>query len=642
MQLVGDSGLIGVTPVVVPTVALALDLEERTKRLVGHRTAYRPGTPEAAEIAARSRAGIQGPVFLAPEALVASMMNPLLHAARSGVLNTFVVDEAHMVTAWGDDFRPAFQQIAASRAALLAECSRQFVTVLMSGTLTSYSQRALYAFFGSPGPTRQVHAVRLRPEPSYWVHDANSEQRREALIAEALRHLPRPLILYVTRRRDATRWKSILEASGYWRIGMMHGDSPDEARAALLDAWNHDRVDVVVATSAFGLGVDKQDVRAVVHATCPEDVDRFYQDVGRGGRDGFASVSLIVWTPGDKKLAKGLAIPTFIGIERGSQRWRAMFAKKADSELPNLHYDVPLDVSPSGNADDIDMSNDENTRWNLRTLLLMARAGMIDIHGSRVEEGTGRHLITVGIHDLEHLEDARWAQTVDPLRDQLLESNRIAWGEMQELLEARECFAQYFQRAYEAPEWGVRVVRACGGCPECRRQREPARCGQLVGRISPNEPWPATPMGQQLRGWLESQKVGLLFHPVDGERGEALARFVTWACSQGVRNVVVSTSARASWRALFERLGRRPLLLHQTLPRGVERRQVTAVLAAGLGNDQWSHVWGSLRAGIADAPTVVALPYDTSDPFHPARLLRDTATSFPRLTLAQWQEMFDE
>jgi ATP-dependent DNA helicase RecQ len=525
---------------------------------------------------------------------------------------------------------------------LLAECRRQFVTVLMSATLTSYSQRALYAFFGSPGRIRQIHAVRLRPEPSYWVHATDNERSRENLIVEALRHLPRPLILYVTRRRDAIKWRSFLEASGYRRIGMMHGDTPDEARAALLEAWNQDRIDIVVATSAFGLGVDKQDVRAVVHATCPEDVDRFYQDVGRGGRDGFASVSLVVWTPGDKKLAKGLAIPTFIGIERGSQRWRAMFAKKADSELPNLHYDVPLDVSPSGNADDIDMSNDENTRWNLRTLLLMARAGMIDIHGARVEEGTGRQLITVGIHDLEHLEDARWAETVDPLRDQLLESNRVAWDEMQELLEAKKCFAQYFQTAYDVPELGVRVVRACGGCPECRRQLEPARCGQLVGRVSPNEPWAVAPIGRQLREWLGSRSVGLLFHPVEEERGEALARFITWACSQGVRNVVLSAAARASWRTLFGRLGRRPLLLHQTLPRGVESRRATVVLAAGLSKDQWTQVWGSLGAGLAAGSTVVALPNDASDPFHSARLLRDTATSFPRLTLAQWQEMFDE
>jgi ATP-dependent DNA helicase RecQ len=642
MQLEGESGTIGVTPVVVPTVALALDLEARTRRLVEHRTAYRPGTPEAAGIAARSRAGIQGPVFLAPEALVGSMMTPLLHAARSGVLNTFVVDEAHMVTAWGDDFRPAFQQIAASRAALLAECRRQFVTVLMSATLTSYSQRALYSFFGSPGPTRQVHAVRLRPEPSYWVHEAEDEQDRERLIVEALRHLPRPLILYVTRRRDATKWRSILEAAGYRRIGLMHGDTSDEARAALLEAWNQDRVDVVVATSAFGLGVDKQDVRAVVHATCPEDIDRFYQDVGRGGRDGFASLSLVVWTPGDKKLAKGLAIPTFIGIERGSQRWRAMFAKKADSELPNLHYDVPLDVSPGGNATDIDMSNDENTRWNLRTLLLMARADMIDIHGARVEEGTRRQLITVGIHDLEHLEDARWAKTVDPLRDQLLESNRVAWDEMQKVLEGKECFARYFQRAYEVPEFAVRVVRACGGCPECRRQLEPARCGQLVGRVSPNEPWAALPVGAQIQEWLGGRSVGLLFHPVEEERGEALARFIAWACCQGVCNVVLSAGARASWRTLFARLRRRPLLLHQALPRGVESRQATAVLAAGLSKEQWAHVWGSVGAGVAAAPTIVALPDDAIDPFHPARLLRDTTASFPRLTLAQWQEMFDE
>ena len=108
---------------------------------------------------------------------------------------------------------------------------------------------------------------------------------------------------------------------------VLHGlvGTPEGERSSLLDAWNGDEVDIVVATSAFGLGVDKPDVRAVIHATCPEDIDRYYQDVGRSGRDGFASFSLVVRTDRDLRDARNLAVPRFIGVERGLERWSAMF-----------------------------------------------------------------------------------------------------------------------------------------------------------------------------------------------------------------------------------------------------------------------------------------------------------------------------
>ena len=96
----------------------------------------------------------------------------------------------------GEGLRPAFQQIASFRHELLAECGdRPFVTVLLSATLTPYSLDALYDLFGVPGPIHQVHAVRLRPEPSYWVSHAPDEISQRTRVQEALDHLPRPLIL---------------------------------------------------------------------------------------------------------------------------------------------------------------------------------------------------------------------------------------------------------------------------------------------------------------------------------------------------------------------------------------------------------------------------------------------------------------
>ena len=109
---------------------------------------------------------------------------------------------------------------------------------------------------------------------------------------------------------------------------MMTGETPDTDRRTLLDRWNADAIDVVVATSAFGLGVDKPDVRTIIHAQLPESVDRFYQDVGRAGRDGLESISLLITTRCDWRTVGGLTKPKFISSELGLARWRRMFDQR--------------------------------------------------------------------------------------------------------------------------------------------------------------------------------------------------------------------------------------------------------------------------------------------------------------------------
>jgi ATP-dependent DNA helicase RecQ len=233
----------------VPTVALQRDLESRASTIVDHRTAYRPGEASAEDILARTREGVQGPVFLSPESLVGSFAEALRTAAKRGALRAFVVDEAHMITAWGDDFRPAFQQIAGLRRELLSlSRGSPFTTILMSATLTPYSIDSLYELFAAPGPVHHVHAARLRPEPSYWSYKARDETTRRAAVLEALKHLPRPLILYLTKREDATAWFQRLRDGGFSRCALIHGGTPNEHRNEAMAQWGRDEIDVMVAT----------------------------------------------------------------------------------------------------------------------------------------------------------------------------------------------------------------------------------------------------------------------------------------------------------------------------------------------------------------------------------------------------------
>ena len=300
--LLDEGAVASLVLTIVPTVALALDQQERLKPIIPHPTAYVGGsTQEEREInrsiRGRIREGRQRILFTSPESVLQSLASSLYYAAERGLLKLFVIDEAHMVEHWGDEFRSAFQEITAIRADLLRRASdKPFRTLLLTATLTEGALDSLQTLFGEPGPFALVSAVQLRPEPAFWTSYCPSDEVKHARLLESLKYLPRPLILYTTLVSDAKRWYALLRACGYLRTGLMTGETGRNERLDLLARWRTDELDVMVATSAFGLGVDKNDVRVVIHACVPENLDRYYQEVGRGGRDGLASASLVLYT----------------------------------------------------------------------------------------------------------------------------------------------------------------------------------------------------------------------------------------------------------------------------------------------------------------------------------------------------------
>lgn len=639
----------GVTPIVVPTVALALDLEKRLRPVIAHDMAYRAGSSRMDALKTRCGNGVQGPVFLSPEALVGPMRHHLRRAAERGLMRCFAVDEAHMVTAWGDEFRPAFQQIAAVRAELLEIAGENpFATVLMSATLSPYDIRTLQELFGSPGPMRHVHAVRLRPEPSYWFQQAESSEQKRNLVLEALWHLPRPLILYTTKRDDAKQWKSHLVEQGFRRVGLMHGESRTEERDKAIDDWTNDRLDVMVATSAFGLGVDKSDVRAVIHATLPETINRYYQEVGRGGRDGFGCLGLTVWTKQDGRIAAELTNPKFITLERGLQRWRAMFGAPSKQVLSATCFELPVDVPPSNDARDMDMQSEQNEKWNVRTLLLLRRAGVISfVPGGESDADVGAYgpkRVTIQVLQQGHTKEALWQQVVEPKRQEFLDESDISGRRMRQAASGDECLATILADTYTSKEHGVPVVRSCGGCVYCRRHGLPARAGRLVARQTPEQAWPAfRQLGEGLQEWLNGERLGVVLYPERIEIAAALDPLFAWMCKQGIVNFVkVNFLASASGEFSRACAGRR-VFLHNGLPRDILRDQHTAILIDPSLPDLWKEVWPMLDSLKARSQvTLLVLPIDLRQPDRPDRLVRDILMIPARLKLDQWEETYAE
>src|SRR5204863_6879752 len=123
------------------------------------------------------------------------------------------------------------------------------------------------------------------------------------------------------------KWHARLFSAGYRRLMLVAGETGADERRQAITRLREGTVDLVVATSAFGLGVDQEDVRAVVHACIPETIDRFYQEVGRGGRDGRASLSLVLHCRRDRRVAQGINQTKLITREKAEARLRAMLAK---------------------------------------------------------------------------------------------------------------------------------------------------------------------------------------------------------------------------------------------------------------------------------------------------------------------------
>ena len=490
----------GLTVVVVPTVALAKDQEARFLELWRKRSkagfpsearslAYHSGLDDGSKYNVREgiRSGHLPIVFASPEAVMGSLRGPLFEAARQGRLRVFAVDEAHVVAQWGQQFRPQFQSIAGLKDALLAVCPphAQFRTLLLTATLTEETYDALKFLFGRGG-CQLISEVALRTEPGFLLHASASEPERKAHVLEAVRFLPRPLILYTTLRKQAFELHQELLNQGYRRVRMVRGgDMGDPSSDQLLKDWRKGLIDIVVATSAFGLGMDQDEVRSVVHACLPETIDRYYQEVGRSGRDGNASVALLVSAPGDVGIAEQLSTERIISVDRGFERWEAMWLRRRSGQSDQT-YIVSLDEKPT----DIAEIGSYNASWNLRTLVLMARVGLIEFapHEPPIVEREGQENelefetrrrqrldefsreVSLRIRDPRHSSRRHWDDAVAGIRRTLRTNDQREAQLVSELLNLRRPLNDIFREVYTLAEPQVVPPAVAGSCPVTRER----------------------------------------------------------------------------------------------------------------------------------------------------------------------------
>jgi len=406
-------------------------------------------------------------LFTSPEACVSGRLrNTLDEAARRHQLENLVVDEAHIIESWGAYFRVDFQMLATLRRNWIASTEYSLRTFLLSATFTPRMREVLQHLFRTGGGEwREFISQRLRPEMTYYSHKFRYPDARQQAVKECAWRLPRPAILYTTEVAEAKRFARFLRQEGFQRVGCFHGETPAAERRSLLNNWRADDIDIMVATSAFGLGVDKPDVRAVVHACMPENPHRYYQEVGRGGRDGASSICILIPTDKDIEVAKGLT-PRLLSEEIVQTRWESMWQDR--EAVPEDDYTWKLNTGSRRTGLLGQRTYNENVRWNKRLILQLLRAGKLDVRDveyRKEEEADPTEWVTVRVNFSPTAHDI--GASIAEQRQQEMKVAAEGLKQMQSYLAGDRSICKILRNLYDARQ------RVCGGCHACRQETRP-------------------------------------------------------------------------------------------------------------------------------------------------------------------------
>ena len=282
----------GRTLVVSPLIALITDQVEKLSPKGFAAEALHSGRSREDQeaILARWQRGELDFLYCAPERMGNEAFMKVVTAHKP---NLIAVDEAHCVSQWGHDFRPDYQLLGGRLPAL-----RPAPIVAFTATATPKVQEDIRAGLGLREPRTFVHGFR-RTNLALNVWEVEKRMRLAATrtILEEAGALP--AIVYAGSRRRAEDWAKAL--GKLYRTGAYHAGLQDAEKERVQCAFSAGELDVVVATIAFGMGVDKADVRTVVHSCLPDTLEAYYQEVGRAGRDQHPAQAILLWDAEDQE-----------------------------------------------------------------------------------------------------------------------------------------------------------------------------------------------------------------------------------------------------------------------------------------------------------------------------------------------------
>ena len=436
------------TLVIVPTVSLAQDQclqarkclsDENTRKNI---FCYRGGSANSnSNIVSAIKRKTARLVITSPEAVIKSpsLNSAVREAAENGYLHNIVIDEAHIVPDWGVHFRPDFQIFSVVLKEMQQASTKRIRTYLLSATLQDDVVDTLFSLFGSEGNNVQFRCDALRPEPRYAFIKFHDYAKRMDAVIKMIRMLPKPMIVYVIEPETAESYCRMLKDKGYKNIHAYTGETNDDERQKLLEQWKDNEFDIMIATSAFGMGVDKGNVRTIIHACVPETLSRFYQEVGRAGRDTLPSLSVLATLTSedykDLNVAANLVNKSILTSDKLFIRLESILHNEGNI-LDGDTITADLNTVPSYfSEEEAKVAGMRNVFWNASTLLLLNRQGYIKIEHAEYDVQNKTYFFTFKVLDVNLLYDeTRLRKLLEVDRDAELKMRMSGYKKMENIV----------------------------------------------------------------------------------------------------------------------------------------------------------------------------------------------------------------
>jgi len=408
----------GPTLVISPLIALQRDQVEALRERNEQAVSLNAGTSKGERAASFEslRAGETEFLFCAPEQLARPDVVRELAAAKPSLL---VVDEAHCVSSWGHDFRPDYLRLGA-----VVEALGRPVIAALTATAAPPVRAEIVERLGMRDPLQIVRGFD-RANIELEVRRADGDEQ----VVETVQRMLVPGLVYAGTRKQTVTLANLLAESGV-KAAAYHAGLPRSERDGVQEAFMTGELDVVVATSAFGMGIDKPNVRFVIHARVPGSLDAYYQEVGRAGRDGAPARAVLFYRQEDLGLQRFFAgaLP-----EEEALAAVAREVEEAGGRTERKPLRERLDLSPR----------------RLSILLnLLEKAGALRL-------GT-RSVVSLGMTPAEAARAGR--AVAERRRD--VERTRLEM--MRRYAETRDC-----RRSFLLGYFGERFPGRCGHCDTC-------------------------------------------------------------------------------------------------------------------------------------------------------------------------------
>lgn len=287
----------GVTLVISPLISLMKDQVDSLRQL-GIAAVYINSSVSKAQLYKDLQdisAGFYKIIYIAPERLTSEY---LPNSFKNLNISMVAVDEAHCLSQWGHDFRPSYRNILNFTNSLRIKP----IISAFTATATPEVKTDIINLLGLKQPNIFVTGF---DRPNLYFSVLRGEVKDKFVIDYVKKHQDEAGIIYVGTRKDVDALQVLLEIKGI-KAGRYHAGMTDEERNQMQEDFLYDNLSVMVATNAFGMGIDKPNVRYVIHYNMPKNMEAYYQEAGRAGRDGLSGNCILLYSPQDTQLQKFL------------------------------------------------------------------------------------------------------------------------------------------------------------------------------------------------------------------------------------------------------------------------------------------------------------------------------------------------